>query len=173
MPHVPLINGAKSMISFPYISASASAGKGVRPDTPILSHGPSKATFIINNYDSSLRYFLSSGIRVGNTINLNTSGTVICEVTSYTQKGVVSSLPKTCERRDITQTYTKTGETPGHCDYLPLCGGPYDTGNGCANCVDSGGLCIYCSAGNATYEWIDDSTPSGYTKSYGEWWKIV
>jgi len=153
------------MTSFLAIGSSLSLGKGLIPERPNLSHGPVAGTFIIDNYDSSLRYVLTAGSRTGNTITLGTSATVQCNVVAYTQKGVVSSASRYCERKTPTQSYVQVGTEPGSCSYLPF------SCNCCA--VDSGGLCIFCSGGGPIYGWVPDPLPAGYTASYGEWWKIV
>jgi hypothetical protein len=145
----------------------ASGGMGVIAPAPILSHGPTAGTFIIDNYDSKLRYSITAGTRSGNTITLGTSGTVMCQVTAFTQKSVRPSAAKTCERRTYTESYVQVGTAPGSCGYLP-CDSP--TPDFC-----EGGVCycIYCSGGGPIYGYVKDGTPSGYTDSYGEWWKIT
>jgi hypothetical protein len=145
----------------------ASGGMGVIAPAPTLSHGPSAGTFVIDNYDAKLRYSITAGTRSGNTITLGTSGTVICQVTAFTQKSVRPSAAKICERRTYTESYVQVGTEPGSCGYLP-CNSP--TPDFC-----EGGVCycIYCSGGGPIYGYVKDPTPSGYTDSYGEWWKIT
>jgi hypothetical protein len=152
----------------------ATGGMGVIASAPTLSHGPSAGTFVIDNYDSNLRYAITAGTRSGNTITLGTSGTVICQVTAFTAKGVTPSAAKTCERRTYTESYVQIGTEPGSCNYLPFCGAPNcNNCPGCANCTPSGDLCIFCSGGGPIFGWVKDPLPSGYTDSYGEWWKIT
>lgn len=160
------------MVSLGIIVSTASGGKGVIPSIPTISHGPTAGTFVIDNYDSSLRYVTTAGTVSGNTVNLGTSGTVQSQIVAYTQKGVIASSSRLLERRTITQSYVQTGTAPGSCSYLPHCG---SCGNcaGCTNCVPSGGLCIFCSGGGPIYSWVQDPTPSGFNESYGEWWRIV
>lgn len=156
------------------VVSMASGGMGVIAEAPTLSHGATAGTFVIDNYDPNLRYSITAGTRSGNTINLGTSGTVICQVTAFTQKSVTPSAAKTCERKNYTESYVQVGTAPGTCSYYPQCGGPYDTGAGCTDCGGgSGGLCITCSGGGPIFGWVKDPVPSGYTESYGEWWKIT
>lgn len=160
------------MPSFSIIAASAAGGKGVIPSTPTISHGASAGTFTITNYDSRLRYVVTSGSVSGSTINLGTGGTVQSQIVAYSPKGVSSSPSKTMERRTITYSYVQVGTAPGSCSYLPHCG---SCGNcpSCAQCTPSGGLCIFCSGGGPIFDWVKNGTPSGFTESYGEWWKII
>lgn len=160
------------MVSF---KAAAAGGRGVIAGIPNLSHGPSAGQFIIDNYDSSLRYEVTSGTVSGNTITVATNTTVQSSIVAYTQKGVVASAARTLERRTPTQSYVQVGTNPGTCSYYPICGGPYDTGAGCTSSCGSGsgGLCISCSGGGPIYGYVPDPVPSGFTASYGEWWKIV
>jgi hypothetical protein len=148
----------------------ACGGMGVVAPTPTLSHGPSAGTFIIDNYDSNLRYSITAGTRSGNTITLGTSGTVICQVTAFTQKGVTPSAAKTCERKTYTESYVQVGTAPGSCGYVPVGQGGCNTVSFC-----EGGqcYCIQCFGGGPIYGYVKDATPSGYTDSYGEWWKIT
>lgn len=155
-------------------AAAAGGGRGVIPSAPTLSHGPTAGTFIIGNYDPLLRYSVTSGTIAGNTITVATNVTVQSEVVAYSQKGVIASTAKAFERRSITSSYVQVGTAPGSCSYYPQCGGPYDTGAGCTNCGGgSGGLCITCSGGGPIFGWVQDPTPSGFTESYGEWWRII
>lgn len=160
------------MVSLGIIVSTASGGKGVIPSIPTISHGPTAGTFVIDNYDSGLRYVTTAGTISGNTINLGTSGTVQSQIVAYTQKGVIASSGRTLERRTITSSYVQTGTTPGTCNYLPY-GCPTIQGQQECCGAPSGGLCITCSGGGPIYSWVEDPTPSGFTKSYGEWWKIV
>lgn len=157
------------MVSF---KAAAAGGRGVIASIPNLQHGPSAGQFIISNYDPSLIYTVTAGTVSGSTITVVTNTTVQSSIVAYTQKGVTASSARTFERRTPTQSYVQVGTAPGSCSYLPHCG---SCGNcaSCAQCTPSGGLCIYCSGGGPIYGYVPDPVPSGFTESYGEWWKIV
>lgn len=147
------------------VSLATGSGKSLIPTAPIVSHGPTAGTFVIDNYDASLRYVITNGTISGNTITLGTGSTISSTITAFTQRGVVASSGKFMERREITYSYVQVGTQPGSCSYLPA------SCNCCSN--PSGGLCIFCSGGGPIYDWVKDGTPSGYTESYGEWWRIV
>lgn len=160
------------LVSLSFIAGAASGGKGVIPSIPTLSHGPTAGTFIIDNYNSTLRYSVTTGTISGNTITVPTNATIQSQLVAFSPKGVVASSIRSFERRTPTQSYVQTGTAPGSCSYLPHCG---SCGNcaGCTDCVPSGGLCIFCSGGGPIYSWVPDPVPSGFTESYGEWWRIV
>lgn len=154
--------------------AGAAAGR-FQPENPTIIHGPSTGQFVISNYNAQYQYQISTGTRSGNTISLDTSQIVSTNVTAASPKGGPPySGSSFIERRPYTYSWGKTGEEPGsgECSYLPNCA---DCGNcpQCANCgAGSGGLCIYCPGPVPTYGWIKDSTPPGFTDSFGEWWRI-
>lgn len=153
-------------------AAAAVGGRGAIPSIPTLSHGPTAGTFIISNYDASLRYSVSSGTISENTITVATNTTIQSELVAYTQKGVIASAGRSFERRSITSSYVQVGTSPGSCNYLPY-GCPTIPGQRECCVAPSGGLCITCSGGGPIYDWVKDATPSGFTESYGEWWRII
>ena len=135
---------------------SASGGRYI-PVAASLDHGATRGTYTILSYDAKDQYTVSLGSRVTNTVTLSGSGTEVSTVTPTSPKGGAFGTSKTFERRDYTYYYGVTGGNPGGpCDYLPGCGG----------------LCIYCAPGNPNYGPIKNGTPSWFTDSYSEWWKI-
>jgi hypothetical protein len=138
------------------IGATSGAGR-YTPNKPSISHGASKSVFVIDNYVAAESYSLSQGSRTDNTISLATSGTVSSTVSSIAPKPGSSSPTTVIDRMDYTYTTYISGYGPGPCNYLPGCG--Y--------------ICIYCSPGPPQYTTYQNSTPSGYTDSYGEWWRVT
>ena len=139
------------------ISGSAASGGRYIPAAASLEHGPTRATYTILSYDAKDQYTISLGTRSTNTVTLSGSGTEVSTVTPSPPKGGVTAPSKTFERRDYSYYIGVTGSNPGGgCDYLPGCGS----------------ICIYCASGNPNYGPIKNATPSGFTDSYSEWWRI-
>jgi hypothetical protein len=139
------------------ISGAAASGGRYIPADASLGHGPVRATYTILSYSANDQYSITLGTRSADTVTLSGSGTQVSTVTPSPPKGGVVGASKTFERRDYTYFYGVTGSNPGGgCDYLPGCG--Y--------------ICIYCASGNPNFGPFKSPTPSGFTDSYSEWWRV-
>lgn len=159
-----------SLVGF---AGAASAGRVV-PAKPTLTHHTITGQFQITNYDANLTYNLSvtagTATRSGDIITLSNANSV-CTVTARRPKSVSDSAAATCERKAITQSYnTPNGGGEGVGYYFTT------NGDSCAPPVwvfedlsGNGSGPFICRK----YELGDDPTPSGYTKSYGEWWRVT
>jgi hypothetical protein len=158
--------------------ATAGAGLGAVPAKPTLTHHTTTGQFRITNYDSTLIYNLSvtsgTATRSADIITLSNANS-ICIVTAKLTKGVNNSPSATAERKAYTfyvesvnsYQHDWINATPGACEgYLNYGTGP----NGASGyaCLDTGYNCQHTDIINRK-----NSTPSGYTDSYNEWWKVA
>ena len=159
----------------PVLAAIAGSSSGGRftPEKPILAHGTQTGDFIISNYDPSLIYNISvnSGTitRNGSVISLSNSD-CICTIYASPPKGIILSSPATAERKSYT--YSSGQNCVNNCQPN---GGPSGPNScWCGSLNPQGDLCCggcygqTCSSFN-----IKNATPSGYTDSYNEWWKVT
>ena len=141
------------------------------PAKAILTHGSVIGTFDIVNYDPALTYLLTpsagSASRVGATITL-TAADAVCTVVAA-HPGGTGAPAASCERKAITQSYNTPSLGPeGDGFYYTSAGDPCSPPVWRLEDISGNGTIWVCRK----YELGDDPTPSGYTKSFGEWWKV-
>lgn len=157
------------------VFAAASAGGRAIAVKPTLTHHTTIGQFRITNYDATLTYNLSatagSATRSSDIITLSAVDTV-CTVTARLPKSVSNSTAATAERKEYDATQ-------GGADVSFLHGNPADginvpnvIGARWLVCVDVGGG-TGSENGHQEGPMVKAGTPSGYTDSFGEWWKVT
>ena len=157
------------------VFAAASAGGRAIAVKPTLTHHTTIGQFRITNYDATLTYNLSAtagtATRSSDIITLSAVDTV-CTVTARLPKSVSNSTAATAERKEYDATQ-------GTADVSFLHGNPADginvpnvIGARWLVCVDVGGG-TGSENGHQEGPMVKAGTPSGYTDSYGEWWKVT
>lgn len=148
------------------------------PTAPIMNHHTTTGQFVITNHNPSLVY-TTALISGSGTATLNT-GTGVYTLSSTTARFSISagySAGSPQSAVDFMQRTPYTA-TQGPQDVGYLHGLPADAinipnviGARWLYCVDAGGGTGSECAHNEGYM-IKASTPSGFTDSYGEWWKV-
>lgn len=161
------------------------------PSAPIMNHYTTAGQFIITNYVSSLAY-TATLITGGGAATLNTVTGVYTlsnvnarfSITAGYSPTAPQSTSAFMERKSYTYTPVTTcvdncasayfwpaGNCPGPncCNAFNNCwGGGVD-----GYCAADGTICCGGSRGSTcTTTNVKDPTPSGYTDSYGEWWRV-
>lgn len=157
------------------VFTAASAGGRAIAVKPTLTHHTTIGQFRITNYDATLTYNLSAtagtATRSSDIITLSAVDSV-CTVTARLPKSVSNSTAATAERKEYDAT--QGAQDVGYLHGLPAHGVniPNVIGARWLHCVDAGGgtgsECAH-NEGNM----VKASTPSGYTDSFGEWWKVT
>lgn len=162
------------MPSIVYLAPIPSSGRAVA-DKPILDHHTATGQFVITNYDANLTYntsvnsgsvsFISASV-----ISLSSADS-ICTITARLPKSISNSASATAERKTYTTTPTNVDVSyihglPQH-GVINYGGAP---GTRWTYCLEApyGGECPHQEGTN-----IKNATPSGYTDSYNEWWKVT
>lgn len=147
------------------------------PAAPVMDHHTATGQFIITNYDSSLVYTATLVSGTGSaTLNTSTGVYTLSGANSRfsVTAGYAASAPQSdadfMERKAYTCTTTFNyyehpyiNATPGACHGAGagVCPGSWTV------CTDSGGFC-----GHNDLTATKNATPSGYTDSYNEWWRV-
>lgn len=151
------------------IAAAAAGGMGFVPSKPTLTHAASTGQFTITNYDAALTYVLSATAgtptRSGPTLSLSNANS-IGTVKARGPKGLTDSAGGTAERK--AYTYYSVHENVGECGPGPDCSCHPGYGPHWDTDPQLGSVNPHCSR-DVSYK---NSTPSGYTDSYSEWWKV-
>ena len=161
------------------------------PAAPIMNHHTSAGQFVITNYDSNLSYTpilitgsgtatLNTGTGVYTLSNANARFSVSAGYSSGSPKSAVDYMERksytyspvtTCVDNCASAYYWPAGNCPGPncCNAFNNCwGGSVD-----GYCAADGTICCGGSRGQTcTTTNVKDGTPSGYTDSYGEWWRV-
>ena len=148
------------------------------PAAPIMDHYTATGQFVITNYDSSLVY-TTALISGSGTATLNTS-TGVYTLSSTTARfsvkaGYSASAPQSAVDFMERTPYTAT---QGEAD-VSFIHAPPEHGVNIPNVI--GARWLYClqfppplelECGHQEGTMVKAATPSGYTDSYGEWWKV-
>lgn len=160
------------------LSVTAAGGRVV-PSKPTLNHHTTTGQFVITDYNSSYTY--SASVTAGtitwvsaSVISLSNANS-IATITARLPKSISNSSPATAERKAYTYSMSITNSyqhdwingTPGACEGYSNWGTGPAGASGYA-CLDTGYNCQHSDAIN-----VKNSTPSGYTDSYNEWWKVA
>lgn len=157
------------------VAILGSAGGGrFTPDKPTVTHHTAKGQFVISNYDSSLTYNISvtagTVTRSGNIITLSNAN-AIATISSVSPKGASSSGNATAEVK--AYTYYTVHYNRAQCGPGPNCSaaacGESGWGEHWDTSPEGWSINPHCSKNES----FKNSTPSGYTDSYGEWWKVA
>lgn len=157
------------------IAAPSGAGR-VSPAKPTLTHYTTTGQFQITNYDANLTYTLSvtagTATRSDDIITMSNANS-ICTVTATGPKSLEASTAATAERKAYTYSFNVTGgyyhNTPAD-GYAPNFGQGPD-GSSTYFCQQVGSDPNGCYHEQGTNQ--KAATPSGYTDSYNEWWKVT
>ncbi len=166
------------------------------PDAPIMNHHTSTGQFIITNYNSSLVY-TATLVTGSGTATLNT-GTGVFTLSSANARfsvtaGYASTAPQSSADFMERKSYIYTNDPicsdncasaynypdpnnncyqqghPNCCNSSNSCWGSGVDGN----CAADGTICCGGSRGQTcNNNYVKNATPSGYTDSYGEWWRV-
>lgn len=161
------------------------------PEAPVMNHHTSAGQFIITNYNSSLAYTpilitgsggaslnTSTGVFTLSSTNARfsisagySSGSPQSSLAYMERKSYTYSNVTTCTDNCGSAYYWPSGNCPGPncCNSFNNCwGGGVD-----GNCAADGTICCGGSRGQTcTTTSVKNATPSGFTDSYGEWWRV-
>ena len=161
------------------------------PSAPIMDHHTSIGQFIVTNPAPSLVYTttLVSGSGAAN-FNSSTGVFTLTGVNSRfsVTAGYASTAPQSAADFMERMAYTSYNDPVCSDNCAPAyhwpngCGGPNccNANNNCwgpssvdGNCAADGTICCGGSRGQTCSDrFIKNATPSGYTDSYGEWWRV-
>lgn len=148
------------------MNGAAAAGGRVSSTKPTITHHTNTGQFVISDYDASFQYVVTvSNGTVSRSGNIITVGDATATASIYYINGKVVSAVTTAARAPYTY-HQEYGQTGWEYWWPP----PYDGAESCGTWSNGDPWCR-----RPTYGWntIKDAPPSGYTDSYGEYWKVA